>query len=154
MTRKITDKNMQNILFDLDGVLKDTYENDLFYSLNFPLIELIKRIKESSNASIYIATNSSLESARTFLANAQILHLFSGFFCPDTTGSMKSNKKFYEQANFLLGYPQNPPIFFDDSQTNISMALQSGWYSYIYTGTESLLKNDYISTIIKQKFNP
>lgn len=144
---------MLHILFDIEGVLRNAHENGHIIGVNHTLSGIIKLLKSTGKAKIYIATDMAFNSAEKFLKDSDFYPLFTELFCPANTGFMKYEKNFYDEVNFKLGYPEIPPIFFDDSQSNVMTATQAGWYAYLYQSTDTLKRNDFIKQLLEKEQN-
>lgn len=95
--------------------------------LNLQLIELVKRLRRSGAARLFIATNQ--EDARAFYLwdNLGLQHLFDDLFYAARLGATKPDPAFFEAIAQRLGPQSEPPLMFDDMAEVAAAATAFGW---------------------------
>lgn len=95
--------------------------------LNLPLLDLVKRLRQSGAARLYIATNQ--EDTRAFYLwdNLGLQHLFDDIFHAARLGATKPHHTFFEAIEKRLGHQSEPPLMFDDMPEVAAAATEFGW---------------------------
>ena len=100
--------------------------------LNHPLLNLIKKLRETGAARVYIATNQEDVRAYHLWSNLGLQHLFDDIFYAARLGAVKPDPKFFEAVAVRLGPQTEPPLMFDDYSAVVDAANAFGWEAVLY----------------------
>lgn len=118
--------------------------------LNRQLLDVVRRLRRTGRARLYVATNQ--EHLRAFhLWNRHgFENLFDDMFHAARFGALKPTRAFFERAAEILGPQDEPPLFFDDSEAVVQAASAFGWEGILYRGLTDCTAHPWISTILSQ----
>lgn len=118
--------------------------------LNRQLLDVVRRLRRTGRARLYVATNQ--EHLRAFhLWNRHgFENLFDDMFHAARFGALKPARAFFERAAEILGPQDEPPLFFDDSEAVVRAANAFGWEGILYRGVTDCTAHPWISKILSQ----
>ncbi len=118
--------------------------------LNRQLLDVVRRLRRTGRARLYVATNQ--EHLRAFhLWNRHgFENLFDDMFHAARFGALKPARAFFERAAEILGPQEEPPLFFDDSEAVVRAANAFGWEGILYRGLTDCTAHPWISKILSQ----
>lgn len=102
-------------------------------NLNLQLLELIKRLRHSGKARLFLATNQEHIRAFHLWSEIGLKHYFDDMFYAARLGVGKKNPEFYRIVDSLTGPHAEPPLFFDDSPSVVRAAADHGWEAVVFT---------------------
>jgi putative hydrolase of the HAD superfamily len=100
--------------------------------LNLQLLDVIKALRTSGAADIYMATNQEHLRAHHLWHELRLSHLFDDMFYAARLGAMKPDGAFFEAVTQRLGPQEEKPLFFDDSAAVIAAANAFGWEGVLF----------------------
>jgi putative hydrolase of the HAD superfamily len=113
--------------------------------LNHPLLEVIKKLRGTGAARVYIATNQEDVRAYHLWSNLGLQHLFDDIFYAARLGAAKPDRKFFEAVATRLGPQAEPPLMFDDYPPVIEAANAFGWEAVLFDQTKDCRNHTWIS---------
>ena len=117
-------------------------------NINHDLIEKIKIIKQSPDNDLYIATNQEHNRAQYLMQNLGFQVYFKDIFHSAKIGHIKPSQDYFKEVHNILGNPQTPPIFFDDTPDVVNSANQFGWEAYEFRSVDDLNKSDFVVSLL------
>lgn len=118
-------------------------------NINHDLIGKIKIIKQSPNADLYIATNQEHSRAKYLMDVLGFQEHFTDIFHSAKIGHIKPAQEYFKHVHELLGNPETPPIFFDDTPEVVQGANDFGWSAYEFLTIDDLYKDDFVASLLK-----
>lgn len=118
-------------------------------NINHDLIEKIKVIKQSPNVDLYVATNQEHSRAKHLMETLGFNAYFTDIFHSAKIGYIKPAQEYFQHVHELLGNPETPPIFFDDTPAVVQGANDFGWQAYEFLSVDDLYKNDFVASLLK-----
>ena len=103
--------------------------------LNHPLLEVIKTLRGSGAAKVYIATNQEDVRAYHLWSNLGLQHLFDDIFYAARLGAAKPDPAFFAAVAKRLGPQDEPPLMFDDYDKVVDAANAFGWEGVLFDVT-------------------
>ena len=103
--------------------------------LNHPLLDVIKKLRGSGAARVYIATNQEDVRAYHLWSNLGLQHLFDDMFYAARLGAAKPDPAFFAAVARRLGPQEEPPLMFDDYSAVVDAANAFGWEGVLFDVT-------------------
>lgn len=113
--------------------------------VNVELLDAIRRLKESADIRLYIATNQDHQRAQWLWQNLGFSELFEDIFYSARAGFLKPHKHFFDFAEARMSPQTEPPLFFDDTPKVISGALSHGWDAVLFETNQDFLEHPWIA---------
>jgi putative hydrolase of the HAD superfamily len=117
--------------------------------INQPLIDLVKKLKEAAAPPLYLATNQEHMRAWWLWDTMGLGELFDDIFYSARLGVAKPDRGFYRDVMKRIGPQTEPPLFFDDSETNVKAARSHGWEAVLFVELEDFTKHPWIAERLK-----
>lgn len=95
--------------------------------LNEPLLDVARKLKQTGDCKLYIATNQEHLRANWLWGHLGLSELFEDIFYAARIGVQKPDPKFFDFIEARIGPQAEPPLFFDDSPKVIDGARKHGW---------------------------
>ncbi|MDY0029103.1 MAG: HAD family hydrolase [Pseudobdellovibrionaceae bacterium] len=119
-------------------------------TLNAQLIESIKKLKNSGQVRLFIATNQAPNRAHYLMHDLGLKDLFEDMFYSSDIGAIKPELAYFEHIRDTLGLtPDDRPILFDDTPKVIEAAKNFGWDAYEFLTAESVHDCAFVRDILK-----
>jgi putative hydrolase of the HAD superfamily len=96
-------------------------------NLNTPLLDAIKRLRQTGAALPYLATNQEDVRASNLWSHLGLRNVFVDIFYSARLGAAKPDPAFFAAVDTHLGPQSQPPLFFDDYETIAAAATAHGW---------------------------
>ena len=113
--------------------------------LNHPLLDVIKKLRGTGAARVYIATNQEDVRAYHLWSNLGLQHLFDDIFYAARLGAAKPDRRFFEAVATRLGPQAEPPLMFDDYPAVIEAAQAFGWEAVLFDETKDCRNHTWIA---------
>jgi putative hydrolase of the HAD superfamily len=95
--------------------------------LNLQLVELLKRLRQTGEVRLYMATNQEDLRALYLWEVLGLQHLFDDIFHAARLGATKPDRAFFEGIDRRLGPQEQLPLMFDDMPEVAAAATAFGW---------------------------
>jgi len=102
--------------------------------VNFQLLDLVRRLRLTGKVRLCIATNQEHMRAFYLWNKLGFENLFDDLFHSARLGVLKPDLGFYARIEEILGPQDEPPLFFDDSESVVNSAREYGWDAVLYRG--------------------
>lgn len=120
--------------------------------LNLDLIEAIKKMKESGQVRLFIATNQAHNRAKYLMETLGLSDYFEDIFYSARMGVMKPDREYFEYISDELNFKvDEKPILFDDTPAVLETANSLGWQAYEYLNINSLNQSPFVTDLLKTK---
>lgn len=113
--------------------------------VNRQLLALIRRLRASGAARLYLATNQEHLRALHLWSTVGLRHHFDDIFYAARLGVSKPNAQFFQAVDDLLPDRQKPPLFFDDSPRVVEAAAAHGWEAVLFADLHDCAKHPWIA---------
>lgn len=113
--------------------------------INLQLIDAIKRLAKNPDTEIYLATNQEHLRAMHLWTNVGFSNIFKDMFYAARFGEAKPDKAYFEAVDAQLGPQTQPPLFFDDAQSNVDAANAHGWEAVLFDVTQDFTSHPWIA---------
>lgn len=113
--------------------------------LNQPLIDLVRRLKQSKDCRLYIATNQEHLRANWLWGHLGLSELFEDIFYSARIGVQKPDTKYFDFIESRIGPQSRQPLFFDDSPKVIEGARKHGWEAVPFETVDDCANHPWIS---------
>ncbi len=118
--------------------------------LNHPLLEVIKQLRATGAARVYIATNQDDVRAYHLWSNLGLQHLFDDIFYAARLGAAKPDPAFFAAVDARLGPQLAKPLLFDDYDAVVAAANQHGWEGVLFDDTHDCRHHPWIAAQLDQ----
>ena len=122
-------------------------ENDSH--LNVELVEVVRKLRASGDAKLYLATNQEHLRAQWLWQGLRLGELFDDMFSAARFGVAKPDAGFYAEVDRRIGPQSEPPLFFDDSAKVIAGARKAGWEAVEFIVNEDCTTHPWIAERLK-----
>lgn len=112
--------------------------------LNHPLLDVIKKLRETGAARVYIATNQEDVRAYHLWSNLGLQHLFDDIFYAARLGAAKPDPAFFAAIDKRLGPQAEKPLMFDDYDAVIHAANAFGWEAVQFDETRDCHQHPWV----------
>ncbi|MBS1948837.1 MAG: HAD family phosphatase [Bacteroidetes bacterium] len=109
-------------------------------------VEILRRLKHSTNHKLYALTNWSAETFPVALDRYEFLHWFNGRLVSGEEKTRKPFKEIYELLIRRFNIDAHRAIYIDDNVRNLSPAKELGFHTIHFQSTEQF-RNDLIKII-------
>jgi len=113
--------------------------------LNLPLMEVIRKLRESGAARVYIATNQEDVRAYHLWSNLGLQHLFDDIFYAARLGAAKPNPQFFAAIEKRIGPQTEVPLMFDDYPAVVEAANAFGWEGALFDDVSDCHEHPWIA---------
>jgi putative hydrolase of the HAD superfamily len=113
--------------------------------LNEPLLDVVRKLKQSADCKLYIATNQEHLRASWLWGHLGLSELFEDIFYAARIGVQKPDRKFFDFIEHRIGTQDMPPLFFDDSPKVIEGARKHGWEAIQFETVEDCTSHPWIA---------
>lgn len=113
-------------------------------NLNKPVLEVVRKLRASGDARLYVATNQEHLRAHWLWSVLGLGDLFDDIFYSARIGVRKPDPKFYRFVDDRIGTGQEPPLFFDDSEPVVAGARQAGWEAIEFDTVDDLIDHPWV----------
>lgn len=117
-------------------------------NINDDLIDKIKVLKSSPDVTLYVATNQEHTRAKYLMETLGFGEHFVDIFHSAKIGHIKPALEYFKRVHELLGNPETPPIFFDDTPAVVKGANDFGWKAYEFLSVDDLYKEDCVASLL------
>lgn len=116
--------------------------------LNLPLMEVIKKLRESGQVRAYIATNQEDVRAYHLWCNLGLQHLFDDIFYAARLGAAKPDPRFFTEVDRRIGPQEQKPLMFDDYPGVIDAANAHGWEAVLFDTVKDCREHPWIKALL------
>ena len=113
--------------------------------LNEPLLDVVRRLRQSGACRLYIATNQEHLRANRLWSHMGLSDLFEDIFYAARIGVQKPDHKFFDFIEHRIGPQSEPPLFFDDSPKVVDGARKYGWEAVQFETVEDCTSHPWIA---------
>lgn len=113
--------------------------------LNQPLLDVVRRLKQSGAARLYVATNQEHLRANWLWGHLGLSELFEDIFYSARVGVQKPDPRYFNFIEQRIGPQAEPPLFFDDSPKVIDGALKHGWEAVLFETVDDCTNHPWIA---------
>ncbi|WP_375452022.1 HAD family hydrolase [uncultured Devosia sp.] len=113
--------------------------------LNQPLLDIVRRLKQSGDCRLYIATNQEHLRASWLWGHLGLSELFEDIFYSARIGVQKPDRKYFDFIEHRIGPQSEAPLFFDDSPRVIAGALAHGWEAVQFETVDDCANHPWIA---------
>lgn len=117
-------------------------------NVNKDLFKKIEILKNSEMVRLAIATNQEHKRANHLMNNLGFRDFFDDIFHSARMGFRKPDQKYFEEIMRHIGGQEEPPIFFDDTQSVVDAANDFGWEAYQFDDVSDLNKSNFIKDLL------
>lgn len=114
--------------------------------LNLQLLDIVKSLRTSGAADIYMATNQEHLRAHHLWHELRLSHLFDDMFYAARLGAMKPDRAFFEAVAERLGPQDKKPLFFDDSAAVVDAANAFGWEGVLFEDVGDCRDHEWVAS--------
>ncbi|WP_105416452.1 HAD family hydrolase [Neorhizobium sp. T25_27] len=116
--------------------------------LNLQLLDVIRHLRRTGRARLYVATNQEHMRAFHLWNRHGFENLFDDMLHAARLGELKPGRAFFEGAARILGPQDEPPLFFDDSEAVVVAANEVGWEGVLFNKLEDCTAHPWISAML------
>ena len=113
--------------------------------LNTALLDAIRRLRVSCASPLFVATNQEHIRAHWLWQTLGMSDLFEDIFYSARLGVAKPDPSFFSAIETRIGPFDQPPLFFDDSRSNIEAAKACGWDAVQFNTIEDFTPHPFIA---------
>lgn len=113
--------------------------------LNEPLLEIVRRLKQTGECRLFMATNQEHLRASWLWAHLGLSEFFEDIFYSARIGVQKPDPKFFDFIEDRIGQQVEPPLFFDDSPKVTDGARRRGWEAVQFETNEDCTSHPWIA---------
>jgi len=114
-------------------------------NLNRQLIDVIRRLRATGAARLYIATNQEHLRAQWLWQTVGLGEVFDDMFHSARIGALKPASEYFASVKDRIGPQHEPPLFFDDSEEVIRAARGEGWEAVLFSATADCTAHPWIA---------
>ena len=131
----------------IDGFVEYWFVKDS--NLNQAVLAIVKRLGQLDDVELYIATAQEHHRAAYLWNDLGLKELFDDIFYSARLGVLKDRTGFFDKINAQLDIsPSERPLFFDDTETVVTVACTAGWDAHIFDTVEDLSRNSRLVSIL------
>jgi putative hydrolase of the HAD superfamily len=112
---------------------------------NTELLDLVRTLKSHADVRLYLATNQDHMRAQWLWQTFGLDALFEDMFYSARIGMTKAHKSFFAFADARMPKCTQPPLFFDDTQKVIDVALSAGWEAVHYNDITDVARHPWVN---------
>lgn len=122
----------------IDAFIRYWLEKDS--NTNQEVFDIVMQLNGIENLELYVATAQEHNRANYLWNELGFCKHFSKIFYSAEIGYSKRDPKFYQSINDALGVTASsePPVFFDDQEKVVDLALAAGWDATIFNSVKDL----------------
>ncbi|MCB9965340.1 MAG: HAD-IA family hydrolase [Rhodospirillales bacterium] len=109
--------------------------------INTNVFDIIKKLSDHPEVSLYIATNQEHYRARYLWEDLEFRNYFKDIYYSARLGCLKSNPAYFQAINQELGLTGQKVLFFDDTRRNIEVAETEGWDGVVFQDVHDLAQH-------------
>lgn len=113
--------------------------------VNQPMLDTIGKLRQSSDARLYIATNQDHMRAQWLWLTLGFRDHFEDIFYSARFGVLKPNPSYFDAVASRLGRQSEPPLFFDDREEVVAAARRAGWEAVLFDTHEDCISHPWIA---------
>lgn len=113
--------------------------------LNDDLLDVVRRLKQSGECRLYVATNQEHLRANWLWGHLGLSELFDDIFYSARIGVQKPDRRYFDFIEHRIGPQDEPPLFFDDSPKVIEGARAHGWEAVLFDTVEDCTSHPWIA---------
>lgn len=113
--------------------------------LNAPLVEIVRSLRRSGDAILYIATNQEHMRAHWLWHGLGLGDLFEDIFYSARIGTVKPQPRYFDHVEARIGRHEEPPLFFDDREDVVDAARTRGWEAVLFATVEDCADHPWIA---------
>lgn len=117
-------------------------------NVNTALIQKVEALKQTNRVRLLIATNQEHNRANYLMNELGFSNYFDDIYHSAKVGFAKPNRSYFEKIMASVGNLDEPPIFFDDTQSVVDAANDFGWEAYQFDGVNDLNKSPLIASLL------
>lgn len=117
-------------------------------NVNKDLLDKIRILRGSKMVHLAIATNQEHKRANHLMKNLGFSDVFDDIFHSARIGHRKPDREYFEEVMHIIGNQEDPPIFFDDTQSVVDAANNFGWEAYQFDDITDLYKSPFIKKLL------
>ncbi len=117
--------------------------------LNLQLLDVVRRLRRTGRARLYIATNQEHIRAFHLWSRLGLRNLFDDIFHSARLGVLKPDPQFFEGIAAILGPQARPPLLFDDSPSVVEAARSFGWEAVLYDALADCAAHPWIAETLE-----
>jgi putative hydrolase of the HAD superfamily len=114
-------------------------------NVNQPLLDAVARLRQTGDASLYIATNQDHMRAQWLWLTLGFSELFEDIFYSARLGRLKPTPAYFDAVASRIGKQAEPPLFFDDREEVVAGARRAGWEAVLYDTLDDCLTHPWIA---------
>ena len=118
-------------------------------SPDFRLFEGLKRLKATSKARLYVATNQEHLRANHLWRQLRLGHLFDDMLYSARLSATKPNRAYFEAVAKWIGPQDEPPLIFDDGAKVIEAARSFGWDATLYSDAADFFDDPWVQRVLR-----
>lgn len=118
--------------------------------LNLQLLDVVRGLRRSGLARLYVATNQEHMRAFHLWNRHGFENLFDDMFHAARFGALKPDRVFFERVSDILGPQAEPPLFFDDSAAVVEAAKAFGWEGVLYRDLAGCIAHPWVSAVLSR----
>lgn len=114
--------------------------------LNLQLLDVVKALRTSGAANLYLATNQEHLRAFHLWHDLRLSHLFDDMFYAARLGAVKPDAAFFEAVALRLGPQAEKPLLFDDSAAVVDAANAFGWEGVLFADVADCRNHPWVAS--------